>query len=155
MSIVNTGNKIGQTIAGFRLAIATVVSLSLVSSGTALIFRRNKFTKKVEGKVVSAECDAERCDVEYEYAVGGEVYKGKSVTPPTMKGATAVGVSYAPQQPSESTLKVMPTKTIGLALYGFALLAFCVGLLTYTITREVKGAGTAYAAMSAYRLFKN
>jgi hypothetical protein len=154
MSVVNTGNKIGRTLAGFRLVAASLVSLSLVSSGTALILKKNKFTKKVRGKVTSTECDDKQCKVSYEYTVDGEEHRTDGfVAPLSLKGAKAVDVSYNPDIPGESTLHVAPTRLIGLAMYGFALLVFCVGLLTYTVTKQVKGAGTAYAALSAYRMF--
>jgi len=156
MGVINTGNKIGTTLAGIRLFMATIGALSLVSSGTALIFKKNKFTEKVKGKVTSTECDDKQCKVSYEYTVDGNVHRtDNSIAPLSLKGAKAVDVSYNPDIPGENTLQVPPTRLIGLAMYGLALLVFCVGLLTYTITKEVKGAGTAFAALSAYKMLTN
>jgi hypothetical protein len=156
MGVINTGNKIGTTLAGLRLVMATVFSLSLVGSGTALILKKNKFTKKVKGKVTSTECDNTQCKVSYEYSVDGNVHRtDNSIAPLSLRGAKAVDVSYNPDIPGENTLQVVPTRLIGLAMYGLALLFFCVGLLTYMVTKEVKGAGTAFAALSAYKMLTN
>jgi hypothetical protein len=156
MGVINTGNKIGTTLAGLRLVMASVVSLSLVSSGTALILKKNNFTKKVKGKVTSTECDDKKCKVSYEYTVDGDVHRTDgSVAPLSLKGAKVVDVSYNPDVPGENTLQVLPTRMIGLSMYGIAVVIFCLGLLTYVVTKEVKGAGTAFAALSAYKMLKN
>lgn len=151
-AIVNTGNKIGRGIAGVRLVAMSLFALSLVISATALVFKKNRYTASTNGKVLAKEC-TERCSVEYEYTVGDKTYKKKTVTPGKESLGDVVEVHYVPESPGDATLKVMPTKTIGVALYGFALVMFCLAFLTYTITKRVKGAGTLLTASTAFSLF--
>jgi hypothetical protein len=82
---IKTGNQIGRSIALFRLIIMILFASSLSSSGTALIFRKRKYTSKVDGVYDSVECKEKQdengtrfyeCNVNYTYEVDGTVYTG-------------------------------------------------------------------------------
>ena len=56
MGVINTGNKIGQTIAFVRLLFAVVVALSCCSSGGFLMVRKEKYSKQVDGVITDNKC---------------------------------------------------------------------------------------------------
>ncbi len=56
MGIIESGNKIGQTIAFVRLLLAIVVASSCCSSGGFVLMRKEKYTKQVDAIIKSVKC---------------------------------------------------------------------------------------------------
>lgn len=155
--VINAGNKIGRGIAGVRLVMASCVALSLCSIATALVTKKNEYTARARGKVVSKDCidgaNPPECRVGYEYTVRGKTYKNGSTTRGNETVGDAIDVNYVPASPGDSTLQIMPAKKIAMILYALATCMLCIGYLTYALTKHVKGAGTLVAASTAYSFF--
>ena len=56
MSVIGTGNKIGQSIAFVRLLFAIIVALSCCSSGGYVLIRKEKYTKQTDAIIKSVKC---------------------------------------------------------------------------------------------------
>jgi len=79
MGIIESGNKIGQTIAFVRLLLAIVVASSCCSSGGFVLMRKEKYTKQVDAIIKSVKClpivqyDSKgkkfSCTIDYTYTV--------------------------------------------------------------------------------------
>jgi len=77
MGVINTGNKIGQTIAFVRLLFAVVIALSCCSSGGFLMVRKEKYSKQVDGVITDNKClpiiineiTKYSCTIDFKYTV--------------------------------------------------------------------------------------
>jgi hypothetical protein len=161
-NIINTGNKLGRSIALFRLVIAVFVASSMSTSGVALLSRKPKYTSRVTGVYNSADCTKTRdkegriyydCNLEYRYDVNGKSYEGilnGKNSPVKIKAGETVPVHYNPKDHADSTLNPLPGKTIGIGLISAGCCLVTVSLIVYQITRSFRGAGTLVAGAAAY-----
>jgi len=82
MGVINTGNKIGQTIAFVRLLFAVVIALSCCSSGGFLMVRKEKYSKQVDGVITDNKClpiiineiTKYSCTIDFKYTVNDKEY---------------------------------------------------------------------------------
>ena len=164
---IKTGNQIGRSIALFRLIIMILFASSLSSSGTALIFRKRKYTSKVDGVYDSVECKEKQdengtrfyeCNVNYTYEVDGTVYTGIQNSKRSsiqIQSGEKVTVYYDPENKVDSTLSPMPGKKIGFGLIALGTCLVLISFIVYQITVKVKGAGTLLTGATAYNIIKD
>lgn len=164
---IKTGNQIGRSIALFRLIIMILFASSLSSSGTALIFRKRKYTYKVDGVYDSVECKEKQdengtrfyeCNVNYTYEVDGTVYTGIQNSKRSsiqIQSGEKVTVYYDPENKVDSTLSPMPGKTIGFGLIALGTCLVLISFIVHQITVKVKGAGTLLTGATAYNILKD
>jgi hypothetical protein len=163
MSVINTGNKIGQGIAFVRMIITIILAMSCCSSGMFLVTTPEKHSGRISGKVKTVNCSftrsaknriERRCTVTYTYTVGGVEYSGsqnKQFNLEPKVGGT-IDISYDPTNPEDSTLNKGNPKVVGFGLMSCACLMVVIAYLLYYATTSVKGAGTFLAGATAYNL---
>ena len=164
---IKTGNQIGRSIALFRLIIMILFACSLSSSGTTLIFRKRKYTSKVDGVYDSVECKEKQdengtrfyeCNVNYTYEIDGTVYTGIQNSKRSsiqIQSGEKVTVYYNPDNRTDSTLSPMPGKQIGFGLIALGTCLVLISFIVHQITVKVKGAGTLLTGATAYNILKD
>jgi hypothetical protein len=163
MSVINTGNKIGQGIAFVRMIITIILAMSCCSSGMFLVTTPEKHSGRTTGTVTDVSCSfvkpaknriERRCNVSYTYTVDGVEYSGSQNKQfnlkPTVDGN--IDISYDPTNPEDSTLNKGNPKVVGFGLMSCACLMVMIAYLLYYATTSVKGAGTFLAGATAYNL---
>ena len=164
MSVINTGNKIGQTIAFVRLLFAVVVALSCCSSGGFLMVRKEKYSKQVDGVITDNKClpiiinDITKysCTIDFKYTVNDKEYSGSKkkeylIEP---KIGNTIKIFYNPENPTDTSFSQGPPKLFGVGLISFACVLVMISFLLYFITKKVKGSGTILTGATAYDYFK-
>ena len=164
MGVINTGNKIGQTIAFVRLLFAVVVALSCCSSGGFLMVRKEKYSKQVDGVITDNKClpiiinDITKysCTIDFKYTVNDKEYSGSKkkeylIEP---KIGNTIKIFYNPENPTDTSFSQGPPKLFGVGLISFACVLVMISFLLYFITKKVKGAGTILTGATAYDYFK-
>ena len=164
MGVINTGNKIGQTIAFVRLLFAVVVALSCCSSGGFLMVRKEKYSKQVDGVITDNKCSPiiineitkYSCTIDFKYTVNDKEYSGSKkkeylIEP---KIGNTIKVFYNPENPTDTSFSQGPPKIFGVGLLSFASVLVMISFLLYFITKKVKGAGTILTGATAYDYFK-
>ena len=164
MGVINTGNKIGQTIAFVRLLFAVVVALSCCSSGGFLMVRKEKYSKQVDGVITDNKClpiiineiTKYSCTIDFKYTVNDKEYsdskKKEYLIEP--KIGNTIKVFYNPENPTDTSFSQGPPKIFGVGLISFACVLVMISFLLYFITKKVKGAGTILTGATAYDYFK-
>jgi hypothetical protein len=165
MGVINTGNKIGQTIAFVRLLFAVVVALSCCSSGGFLMVRKEKYSKQVDGVITDNKClpiiineiTKYSCTIDFKYTVNDKEYsdskKKEYLIEP--KIGNTIKVFYNPENPTDTSFSQGPPKIFGVGLLSFASVLVMISFLLYFITKKVKGAGTILTGATAYDYFRN
>ena len=164
MGVINTGNKIGQTIAFVRLLFAVVVALSCCSSGGFLMVRKEKYSKQVDGVITDNKClpiiinDITKysCTIDFKYTVNDKEYSGSKkkeylIEP---KIGNTIKIFYNPENPTDTSFSQGPPKLFGVGLISFACVLVMISFLLYFITKKVKGSGTILTGATAYDYFK-
>ena len=164
MGIINTGNKIGQTIAFVRLIMAIIVAMSCCSSGTFLMIRKEKYSKQVDGVITDIKClpiiinktTKYSCTVDFKYTVNDKEYSGSKkkeylIEP---KIGNTIKVFYNPENPTDTSFSQGPPKLFGVGLISFACVLVMISFLLYFVTKKVKGAGTILTGATAYDYFR-
>jgi hypothetical protein len=164
MGVINTGNKIGQTIAFVRLLFAVVVALSCCSSGGFLMVRKEKYSKQVDGVITDNKClpiiineiTKYSCTIDFKYTVNDKEYSGSKkeeylIEP---KIGNTIKIFYNPENPTDTSFSQGPPKLFGVGLISFACVLVMISFLLYFITKKVKGAGTILTGATAYDYFK-
>ena len=164
MGVINTGNKIGQTIAFVRLLFAVVVALSCCSSGGFLMVRKEKYSKQVDGVITDNKClpiiineiTKYSCTIDFKYTVNDKEYSGSKkkeylIEP---KIGNTIKIFYNPENPTDTSFSQGPPKLFGVGLISFACMLVMISFLLYFITKKVKGAGTILTGATAYDYFK-
>ena len=164
MGVINTGNKIGQTIAFVRLLFAVVVALSCCSSGGFLMVRKEKYSKQVDGVITDNKClpiiineiTKYSCTIDFKYTVNDKEYSGSKkkeylIEP---KIGNTIKVFYNPENPTDTSFSQGPPKIFGVGLLSFASVLVMISFLLYFITKKVKGAGTILTGATAYDYFR-
>jgi hypothetical protein len=164
MGVINTGNKIGQTIAFVRLLFAVVVALSCCSSGGFLMVRKEKYSKQVDGVITDNKClpiiineiTKYSCTIDFKYTVNDKEYSGSKkkeylIEP---KIGNTIKIFYNPENPTDTSFSQGPPKIFGVGLISFACVLVMISFLLYFITKKVKGAGTILTGATAYDYFK-
>ena len=165
MGVINTGNKIGQTIAFVRLLFAVVVALSCCSSGGFLMVRKEKYSKQVDGVITDNKClpiiineiTKYSCTIDFKYTVNDKEYSGSKkkeylIEP---KIGNTIKIFYNPENPTDTSFSQGPPKIFGVGLISFACVLVMISFLLYFITKKVKGAGTILTGATAYDYFRN
>ena len=164
MGVINTGNKIGQTIAFVRLLFAVVVALSCCSSGGFLMVRKEKYSKQVDGVITDNKClpiiineiTKYSCTIDFKYTVNDKEYsdskKKEYLIEP--KIGNTIKVFYNPENPTDTSFSQGPPKIFGVGLLSFASVLVMISFLLYFITKKVKGAGTILTGATAYDYFR-
>ena len=164
MGVINTGNKIGQTIAFVRLLFAVVVALSCCSSGGFLMVRKEKYSKQVDGVITDNKClpiiineiTKYSCTIDFKYTVNDKEYsdskKKEYLIEP--KIGNTIKIFYNPENPTDTSFSQGPPKLFGVGLISFACVLVMISFLLYFITKKVKGAGTILTGATAYDYFK-
>ncbi len=113
MGVINTGNKIGQTIAFVRLLFAVVIALSCCSSGGFLMVRKEKYSKQVDGVITDNKClpiiineiTKYSCTIDFKYTVNDKEYsdskKKEYLIEP--KIGNTIKVFYNPENPTDTS----------------------------------------------------
>ena len=165
MGVINTGNKIGQTIAFVRLLFAVVIALSCCSSGGSLMVRKEKYSKQVDGVITDNKClpiiineiTKYSCTIDFKYTVNDKEYsdskKKEYLIEP--KIGNTIKVFYNPENPTDTSFSQGPPKIFGVGLLSFASVLVMISFLLYFITKKVKGAGTILTGATAYDYFRN
>ena len=165
MGVINTGNKIGQTIAFVRLLFAVVVALSCCSSGGFLMVRKEKYSKQVDGVITDNKClpiiineiTKYSCTIDFKYTVNDKEYsdskKKEYLIEP--KIGNTIKIFYNPENPTDTSFSQGPPKIFGVGLISFACVLVMISFLLYFITKKVKGAGTILTGATAYDYFRN
>ena len=165
MGVINTGNKIGQTIAFVRLLFAVVVALSCCSSGGFLMVRKEKYSKQVDGVITDNKClpiiineiTKYSCTIDFKYTVNDKEYsdskKKEYLIEP--KIGNTIKIFYNPENPTDTSFSQGPPKLFGVGLISFACVLVMISFLLYFITKKVKGAGTILTGATAYDYFRN
>jgi len=165
MGVINTGNKIGQTIAFVRLLFAVVIALSCCSSGSFLMVRKEKYSKQVDGVITDNKClpiiineiTKYSCTIDFKYTVNDKEYsdskKKEYLIEP--KIGNTIKVFYNPENPTDTSFSQGPPKIFGVGLLSFASVLVMISFLLYFITKKVKGAGTILTGATAYDYFRN
>jgi hypothetical protein len=165
MGVINTGNKIGQTIAFVRLLFAVVIALSCCSSGGFLMVRKEKYSKQVDGVITDNKClpiiineiTKYSCTIDFKYTVNDKEYsdskKKEYLIEP--KIGNTIKVFYNPENPTDTSFSQGPPKIFGVGLLSFASVLVMISFLLYFITKKVKGAGTILTGATAYDYFRN
>jgi|TARA_R110000765_G_scaffold369058_1_gene459261 hypothetical protein len=164
MGVINTGNKIGQTIAFVRLLFAVVIALSCCSSGGFLMVRKEKYSKQVDGVITDNKClpiiineiTKYSCTIDFKYTVNDKEYSGSKkkeylIEP---KIGNTIKIFYNPENPTDTSFSQGPPKIFGVGLISFACVLVMISFLLYFITKKVKGAGTILTGATAYDYFK-
>ena len=164
MGIINTGNKIGQTIAFVRLIMAIIVAMSCCSSGTFLMIRKEKYSKQVDGVITDIKClpiiinktTKYSCTIDFKYTVNDKEYSGSKkkeylIEP---KIGNTIKVFYNPENPTDTSFSQGPPKLFGVGLISFACVLVMISFLLYFVTKKVKGAGTILTGATAYDYFR-
>jgi hypothetical protein len=164
MGVINTGNKIGQTIAFVRLLFAVVVALSCCSSGGFLMVRKEKYSKQVDGVITDNKClpiiineiTKYSCTIDFKYTVNDKEYSGSKkkeylIEP---KIGNTIKIFYNPENPTDTSFSQGPPKLFGVGLISFACVLVMISFLLYFITKKVKGSGTILTGATAYDYFK-
>ena len=164
MGVINTGNKIGQTIAFVRLLFAVVIALSCCSSGGFLMVRKEKYSKQVDGVITDNKClpiiineiTKYSCTIDFKYTVNDKEYSGSKkkeylIEP---KIGNTIKIFYNPENPTDTSFSQGPPKLFGVGLISFACVLVMISFLLYFITKKVKGAGTILTGATAYDYFK-
>jgi hypothetical protein len=164
MGVINTGNKIGQTIAFVRLLFAVVVALSCCSSGGFLMVRKEKYSKQVDGVITDNKClpiiineiTKYSCTIDFKYTVNDKEYSGSKkkeylIEP---KIGNTIKIFYNPENPTDTSFSQGPPKIFGVGLISFACVLVMISFLLYFITKKVKGSGTILTGATAYDYFK-
>jgi hypothetical protein len=164
MGVINTGNKIGQTIAFVRLLFAVVIALSCCSSGGFLMVRKEKYSKQVDGVITDNKClpiiineiTKYSCTIDFKYTVNDKEYSGSKkkeylIEP---KIGNTIKVFYNPENPTDTSFSQGPPKLFGVGLISFACVLVMISFLLYFITKKVKGSGTILTGATAYDYFK-
>ena len=164
MGVINTGNKIGQTIAFVRLLFAVVVALSCCSSGGFLMVRKEKYSKQVDGVITDNKClpiiineiTKYSCTIDFKYTVNDKEYsdskKKEYLIEP--KIGNTIKIFYNPENPTDTSFSQGPPKLFGVGLISFACVLVMISFLLYFITKKVKGSGTILSGAAAYDYFK-
>ena len=164
MGVINTGNKIGQTIAFVRLLFAVVVALSCCSSGGFLMVRKEKYSKQVDGVITDNKClpiiineiTKYSCTIDFKYTVNDKEYsdskKKEYLIEP--KIGNTIKVFYNPENPTDTSFSQGPPKLFGVGLISFACVLVTISFLLYFVTKKVKGAGTILTGATAYDYFR-
>ena len=164
MGVINTGNKIGQTIAFVRLLFAVVVALSCCSSGGFLMVRKEKYSKQVDGVITDNKClpiiineiTKYSCTIDFKYTVNDKEYsdskKKEYLIEP--KIGNTIKIFYNPENPTDTSFSQGPPKLFGVGLISFACVLVMISFLLYFITKKVKGSGTILTGATAYDYFK-
>ena len=164
MGVINTGNKIGQTIAFVRLLFAVVIALSCCSSGGFLMVRKEKYSKQVDGVITDNKClpiiineiTKYSCTIDFKYTVNDKEYSGSKkkeylIEP---KIGNTIKIFYNPENPTDTSFSQGPPKLFGVGLISFACMLVMISFLLYFITKKVKGSGTILSGAAAYDYFK-
>jgi|TARA_R110002153_G_scaffold122391_4_gene268291 hypothetical protein len=170
MSVIGTGNKIGQSIAFVRLLFAIIVALSCCSSGGYVLIRKEKYTKQTDAIIKSVKClpfvqyDSKGkktgtkydCTIDYTYIVNEvEISDTKkkefSIEP---KSGTKMKLFYDPTNPGDNSFSQGPPKVIGIGIISVACMLVVCSYLLYLVTKRVKGAGTLLTGATAYNYIK-
>ena len=164
MGVINTGNKIGQTIAFVRLLFAVVVALSCCSSGGFLMVRKEKYSKQVDGVITDNKClpiiineiTKYSCTIDFKYTVNDKEYSGSKkkeylIEP---KIGNTIKIFYNPENPTDTSFSQGPPKLFGVGLISFACVLVTISFLLYFVTKKVKGAGTILTGATAYDYFR-
>ena len=164
MGIINTGNKIGQTIAFVRLIMAIIVAMSCCSSGTFLMIRKEKYSKQVDGVITDIKClpiiinktTKYSCTIDFKYTLNDKEYSGSKkkeylIEP---KIGNTIKVFYNPENPTDTSFSQGPPKLFGVGLISFACVLVMISFLLYFVTKKVKGAGTILTGATAYDYFR-
>jgi len=127
MGVINTGNKIGQTIAFVRLLFAVVIALSCCSSGGFLMVRKEKYSKQVDGVITDNKClpiiineiTKYSCTIDFKYTVNDKEYsdskKKEYLIEP--KIGNTIKVFYNPENPTDTSFSQGPPKYLELVSY--------------------------------------
>jgi hypothetical protein len=166
MGIIESGNKIGQTIAFVRLLLAIVVASSCCSSGGFVLMRKEKYTKQVDAIIKSVKClpivqyDSKgkkfSCTIDYTYTVNEkEISDSKKkdflIEP---KVGSKIKIYYDQKNPGENSFSQGPPKIFGIGFISVACMLVMCSFLLYFLTKKVKGAGTMLTGATAYDYFK-
>tara|TARA_B110000305_G_scaffold121605_1_gene136314 strand:- start:120 stop:638 length:519 start_codon:yes stop_codon:yes gene_type:complete len=172
MGVINTGNKIGQTIAFVRLLFAVVVALSCCSSGGFLMVRKEKYSKQVDGvitdkwsgydnkclPIIINDITKYSCRINFKYTVNDKEYSGSKKKEEYLiepKIGNTIKIFYNPENPTDTSFSQGPPKLFGVGLISFACVLVMISFLLYFITKKVKGAGTILTGATAYDYFRN
>jgi len=146
MGVINTGNKIGQTIAFVRLLFAVVIALSCCSSGGFLMVRKEKYSKQVDGVITDNKClpiiineiTKYSCTIDFKYTVNDKEYsdskKKEYLIEP--KIGNTIKVFYNPENPTDTSFSQGPPKIFGVGLLSFASVLVMISFLLYFITKR-------------------
>jgi len=127
MGVINTGNKIGQTIAFVRLLFAVVIALSCCSSGGFLMVRKEKYSKQVDGVITDNKClpiiineiTKYSCTIDFKYTVNDKEYsdskKKEYLIEP--KIGNTIKVFYNPENPTDTSFSQVLQKYLELVSY--------------------------------------
>lgn len=177
-SAINIGNTVGKGIVTFRFFIALCISVVFFGIGYNLYKAKEKYTQTTSATITSSDCEPYtstettknktttqtkyRCpNVEYEFSLHNKdkstKYTGSTYTDTTInyKEGNNISIQYDPNNPNDNRLTTMSSKTIGKVMMGIGIVIFLTSLITFLIVWNVRGAGSAYTAYSAYQAMTN
>jgi len=167
---INVGNTIGKGMSVMNLIMAIILSLIFGGIGIFFVLQKEKYTKIVDGKVISANCSRQmnndnnkkpmyKCrNIEYNYIIDEIEYGGKESLYETNKYyriGDNINLQYNPENKNDSRIKQMKSKYVGYIFVVIALIIFLVAFIQYYFVSNVRGAGSAYTAYTAYNYLKN
>ena len=169
-SIIETGNKIGQTFAIGRVIVLICILCIAIPFVVKFVRTPPKYDSKTTGTVESIKNDkCERytkpgrsrkdpdeikysCDITYTFTVNDKeytnTYYSDQLSSEYRVGQT-VTVYYKSADPSKNALNWISKRTIGLAILGFLLCMLCVSVLHLAATLMIPGYGTFSLVSSA------
>jgi hypothetical protein len=162
MNVIKTGNKVGQSIAFVRLIVTILIACVMCIVSGYMFTRKPKYGETTEGKITSASCEEYQnmgkngkkveygCQLTFSFEVEGTEYTGSKFVMSGNKYMVdeMVTVSYNPENPDLNDINVPPVKLIAKGLAFAACVIVTISGVIYYITKNVKGAGTAYTAVS-------
>ena len=163
-SFINQTNKAGQTIAGFKFAVATLIAAVLFVIAVFMYRREFPYDANATGEVIEADCVEEQradltlqsCVNRYSFDIDGETYGGgfNTVEQRATKNGDEVALMYKSNDPVINSKQAMSPQTWGYILGGAGLLIFLFAGGSYMFTKKVKGAGTIQAASTGIGAMK-
>ena len=168
VNIVGTGNTIGKGLSILHTITGSAVGLCCISSGIISIVSSTKLKKynEVQGKItnidscsiVDKEDDKYTCsNIHYEFTIDTKTFNGTQSSYKTsriLNKGEFITIHYDPENPEDNNLDGSPPMfLIGGGMISFGLCIIISVVVMYYIIKNVKGAGTGYAATQALSAF--